>query len=168
MDFAQRRARQRMRAAPLAFRCRGSALRESALSWHLKISCEINMIIRSGKFPEGVTDNPRAQAMRGMTRRDGHPRQQALRRLTGRWLEEVSRDPATVHRMPLRAVLIEENIRATQALDLYADYDDFGERQRGHEMIRAVGIAAAPRVGAMNHPSKKHNNEKISFVVSHI
>ena len=62
-------------------------------------------------------------------------RRQALRRLTGRWLDEVSRDPATVHRMPLRQLLSEENIRCTQALDLYANSDDFGERQRGREMI---------------------------------
>ena len=59
-------------------------------------------------------------------------RQQALRRLTGRWLE----DPATVHQMPLRAVLVEENIRAVMALNLYPDFDDFGERQRGREIIR--------------------------------
>jgi hypothetical protein len=70
--------------------------------------------------------------------------------------------------MPLRQILTEENIRCTHALDLYAGYDDFGERQHGHEMIRAWASPAAPRVGAMTHPSKKHNNEKISFVVSHI
>lgn len=82
-------------------------------------------------------------------------RQQALRRLTGRWLEEVARDPATVHCMPLRAVLIEENIRATQALDLYADYDDFGERQRGREMIRN-GSRRGPTGGRNDDALDRH------------
>jgi hypothetical protein len=63
-------------------------------------------------------------------------RRQALRRLTGRWLDEVSRDPDTAWQMPLRGVLTEDNIRAVVALDLYPDFEDYEDRQRGWEMIR--------------------------------
>jgi hypothetical protein len=63
-------------------------------------------------------------------------RRQALRRLTGKWLHEVSRDPDTASRLPLRLLLTDDNLRCVQALDLYEDYEDFEDRQRGFEMIR--------------------------------
>jgi hypothetical protein len=63
-------------------------------------------------------------------------RRQALRRLTNRWLEEIERDPDTAQRMPLAGVLIEDNIRAVMVLDLYSDFDNYTDRQRGREMIR--------------------------------
>ena len=73
-------------------------------------------------------------------------RRQALRRLTGKWLSEVIRDPNTAYRLPLRLLLSEDNIRAVVALDLYADFEDFEDRRRGREMIRKWFLPRQPGV----------------------
>jgi hypothetical protein len=64
-------------------------------------------------------------------------RRQALRRLIAKWVHEVDQDPATAYRLLLRRILTEENVQAVVALDLYSDFDDFDERQRGREALRA-------------------------------
>ena len=61
----------------------------------------------------------------------------AVRRLMSRWITEVDRDPTFARRLPLTCVLSEDNIAAVAKLDLYPEYDDFTDRQRGREMIRA-------------------------------
>jgi hypothetical protein len=61
----------------------------------------------------------------------------AVRRLMSRWITEVDRDPSFADRLPLTFILTEENIAAVSALNLYPDYDDFADRQRGREMITA-------------------------------
>lgn len=61
----------------------------------------------------------------------------AVRRLMSRWITEVDRDATFADRLPLTHVLTEDNIAAVAKLNLYPDYDDFADRQRGREMIRA-------------------------------
>jgi hypothetical protein len=52
-------------------------------------------------------------------------RQQALRRLTGKWLAEVARDPDTARRMPLSQILTEDNLNCVQVLELYAEFEEW-------------------------------------------
>jgi hypothetical protein len=73
MAFAQT-ILYRLRPTTDVFRGDRNALRESALSWHLKISCEINMIISVGNFPGVIAGQPRAgRHARKIRRGVGHP-----------------------------------------------------------------------------------------------
>jgi hypothetical protein len=64
-------------------------------------------------------------------------REAALRRLIGRWIVAVIDYPHVARTIPLKTFLTMVNVEAVQALDLYADYDDWNEARRGREMIRA-------------------------------